>query len=78
MKTEELEACAAYTLSDSSETEYEFENTVHDNVLDLAKTANNTFIFSMFLKCIIIEMYASKYLRTVSHRIVVIHGFINV
>lgn len=34
-----LEACAAYTLSDSSETEYEFENTVHDNILDLAKTA---------------------------------------
>lgn len=43
MKTEELEACAAYTLSDSSESEYEFENTVHDNVLDLSKTANNTF-----------------------------------
>lgn len=43
MKTEELEACAAYTLSDSSESEYEFKNAVHDNVLDLAKTANNTF-----------------------------------
>lgn len=28
MKTEELEACAAYTLSDSSESEYEFENAV--------------------------------------------------
>lgn len=77
MKTEELEACAAYTLSDSSETEYGFENTVHDNVLDLAKTANNTFE-NFLLKCIITEMYASKYLRPVSHRIVVIHGFINV
>lgn len=76
---EELEACVAYTLSDSSETEYEFENTVHDNVLDLAKTANNTFEnFLNVFKCIITEMHASKYLRTVSHRIVVIHGFINV
>lgn len=43
MKTEELEACAAYTLSDSSESEYEFENAVHGNVLDLAKTVNYTF-----------------------------------
>lgn len=43
MKTEELEACAAYKLSDSSESDHEFVNSVHDNVLDLAKTANNTF-----------------------------------
>lgn len=56
MKTEELEACAAYTLSDSSESEYEFENTVHDNVLDLAKTANNTF--ENFLN--VLKMYYNR------------------
>lgn len=56
MKTEELEACAAYTLSDSPETEYEFENTVHDNVLDLAKTANNTF--ENFLN--VLKMYYNR------------------
>lgn len=58
MKTEELEACAAYTLSltDSSESEYEFENAVHDNVLDLAKTANYTF--ENFLN--VLKMYYNR------------------
>uniref|UniRef100_A0A8W8KEQ0 SAP domain-containing protein n=1 Tax=Magallana gigas TaxID=29159 RepID=A0A8W8KEQ0_MAGGI len=56
MKTEELEACAAYTLSDSSESECEFENAVHDNVLDLAKTANYTF--ENFLN--VLKMYYNR------------------
>lgn len=56
MKTEELEPCAAYTLSDSSESEYEFENPVHDNVLDLAKTANYTF--ENFLN--VLKMYYNR------------------
>ena len=37
MKNEKLHACAAYTLSDSSESEYEFEKSAHDNVFDVAK-----------------------------------------
>lgn len=43
MKTQKLEACATYTLSDSSESEYEFENSIHSNVLDLAKSADQSY-----------------------------------
>lgn len=81
MKIEELEVCVVYILLDSLELEYEFENVVYDNVFDLVKIVNyilNLKIFLMFWKCIIIEMYVSKYFRIVSYRVVLICGFINV
>lgn len=76
LKTAELEACASYTLSDNSESDYEFEKSVHDNVLDLAKNCNN--IFENFLAVLVWYVYVSKYFRTVGPKVVVIHGFINV
>ena len=46
LKNEKLEACAAYTLSDSSESEYEFEQ-FHLNIIDYVK--NTDWSFTEFL-----------------------------